>query len=397
MYINDLFHLSYCTNIHPGSDWESTFSSLKSFVPNIKKEVSPNASFGLGLRLSNKASEELNIGGNFSEFKSWLAQNDVYIFTMNGFPYGNFHDERVKDNVHAPDWTTSKRLVYTKRLFEQLAELLPEGMSGGISTSPISYKYWHDSEEKKQIAFETGTKNLAEIALQLLEIEAVTGKYLHLDIEPEPDGLLENSDEVIEFYERYLIPIATQIFKERTSLSTEHIKHAIKRYITICYDICHFSLAYEEPEYTFKKFKDAGLQIGKIQVSAALKILYNEADIEDIWDSLAQFNEPTYLHQVTEQLNGKVKTYNDLPIVLESRKNFTELRAHFHVPIFLERFGKLHSTQDHILKVVDYIKANPVSEHLEIETYTWDVLPKELKRDLSESIVREFDWLKERL
>ena len=397
MHINDTFHLSYCTNIHPGSDWESTFKSLKTYVPGIKKEVSPNAAFGLGLRLSNTASQELNGGNNMSEFKKWLQENDVYVFTMNGFPYGNFHDERVKENVHTPDWTTNKRVKYTKRLFKQLSELLPEGMSGGISTSPISYKYWHDSEEEKQKAFKTGAKNLAEIAFQLLEMEAVTGKYLHLDIEPEPDGLLENSDEVIEFYERYLIPITTQLFKERTSLSKEQINHAIKRYITVCYDICHFSLAYEEPEDTFKKFADAGLTIGKIQVSAALKILYSEADADEIWKSLERFDEPTYLHQVTELVDGKVKTYTDLPKILENKKDFRELRAHFHVPIFLEQFGKLHSTQDHILKVVDYIKQNPVTEHLEIETYTWDVLPKELKRDLSESIVREIDWLKERL
>ncbi len=397
MKIKNTFHLSYCTNIHPGSNWESTFSSLKTYVPHIKTAVSPNSSFGLGLRLSNKASEELNKGNNFSEFQSWLTENNVYVFTMNGFPYGNFHDERVKDNVHAPDWTTKERLEYTKRLFEQLAQLLPEGMSGGISTSPISYKYWHESEEKKQKAFETGAKHLAEVALQLLEIEDRTGKYLHLDIEPEPDGLLENSDEVIEFFSRYLIPIATKIFKEKSTESVDEIESTIKRYITVCYDICHFSLAYEEPEDTFKKFADVGLLIGKIQVSAALKILYNEADAKEIWDSLTRFNEPTYLHQVTEQINGKVKTYNDLPIVLEARKDFTELRAHFHVPIFLEQFGKLYSTQDHILKVVEYLKTNPVSEHLEIETYTWDVLPKELKRDLSESIIREIDWLKERL
>ena len=397
MHVNNTFHLSYCTNIHPGQNWESTFTSLKEYVPGIKAKVSPNESFGLGLRLSNKASEELNEGEHFSEFKAWLSQNDLYVFTMNGFPYGNFHDERVKDAVHSPDWTTEERLVYTQRLFEQLAELLPEGMTGGISTSPISYKHWHDSKEKKKKAFTAGAKNLAEIALQLIEIESEKGMYLHLDIEPEPDGLLENSDEVVEFYERYLIPIVTQIFKERTSLPTKHIHNAIKRYITVCYDICHFSLAYEEPEYTFKKFKNAGLNIGKIQVSAALKIISDAADSSGIWEALAQFNEPTYLHQVTEQVNGKVKTYNDLPIVLEKRKDFKELRAHFHVPIFLERFGKLFSTQDHILKVIEYLKQHPISDHLEIETYTWDVLPKELKRDLSESIIREIDWLKERL
>ncbi len=397
MLVNNTFHLSYCTNIHPGSNWESTFTSLKEYLPGIKKQVSPNAPFGLGLRLSNKASEELNEGNNFAVFKAWLSQHNLYVFTMNGFPYGNFHNERVKDDVHTPDWTTTERLVYTKRLFNQLAELLPDGMSGGISTSPISYKYWHTTEEDKQKAFEVGAQQLSEIVLQLFDIENTTAKYLHLDIEPEPDGLLENSEEVVVFFADYLIPIASETLRKHTNLSEEKIAATIKRYITVCYDICHFSLAYEEPEDTFAKFENAGIQIGKIQVSAALKILYNEAAKEEIWQSLARFDEPTYLHQVTEKIGEKVVTYNDLPVVLAKQKAFTELRAHFHVPIFLEQFGSLFSTQDHILKVVAYLKQNAVSDHLEIETYTWDVLPKELKRDLSASIIREIEWLKERL
>lgn len=397
MLINNASHLTYCTNIHPGSDWKSTYDSLKEYVPGIKAKVSNDTSFGLGLRLSNKASEELNEGNNLIEFKQWLQKNDVYVFTMNGFPYGNFHAERVKDNVHAPDWTTKERVVYTKRLFEQLAELIPEGISGGISTSPITYKYWHDSEDATQKAFEKGAAHFAEIVLQLHEIENTTEKYLHLDIEPEPDGLLENSNEVLSFYDSYLIPIATQIIKEQIGKEGAEAEKIIKRYITICYDICHFSLAYEEPESTFQRFSDAGIIIGKIQVSAALKIIFNENDSDAIWQSLSRFDESTYLHQVTEKIDGNVRTYNDLPIVLERRAAFSELRAHFHVPIFLEQFGKLFSTQDHILKVVDYIKTHKVSEHLEIETYTWDVLPKELKRELSESIVREIEWLKEKL
>ena len=397
MHINNTFHLSYCTNIHPGSNWETTFASLKEYVPKIKKSVAPNQPFGLGLRLSNMASEELNENNHAAEFKAWLAENEVYIFTMNGFPYGNFHDERVKDQVHAPDWTTQERVRYTKRLFNQLAELLPEGMSGGISTSPISYKHWHNSKEAQQKAFEKGAKHLAAIVLQLIDIEHATKKYLHLDIEPEPDGLLENSDEVLAFFEAYLIPIATSVLEKERGISSEKAEQLIKRYITVCYDICHFSLAYEAPEYTFKKFADVGIKIGKIQVSAALKILFEAEQADAIWKSLTRFDEPTYLHQVTEKIEGKVMTYNDLPAVLEARAAFTELRAHFHVPIFLEQFGALYSTQDHILKVLAYLKQDAVSEHLEIETYTWDVLPKELKRDLSESIIREIEWLKERI
>ncbi len=396
MKINDTFHVSYCTNIHPGTDWETTFNSLKEFAPKIKEQVSPDHPFGLGLRLSNKASEELT-ETRMAQFKKWLDANGLYVFTMNGFPYGNFHGERVKDTVHAPDWTTPERLVYTKRLFEQLSVLLPSGMSGGISTSPISYKHWFSTTEATERAFESGAGHLAQIVLQLLDIETQKQQYLHLDIEPEPDGLLENSGEVVHFYNTYLLPIAAEVLKTERGIPEDAAHKLIKRYITLCYDICHFSLAFEEPEYTFQKMKDQGIAIGKIQVSAALKILHDTQNEDAIWEELARFDEPTYLHQVTEKVGDTVTTYNDLPMVLQEKKAFTELRAHFHVPIFLERFDALHSTQDHILKVLAYVREHPVSEHLEVETYTWEVLPKALKRELSASIVREIDWLKERL
>ncbi len=397
MLVNNKYHITYCTNIHPGNDWAHTFSSLKTFVPGIKNAVSAQESFGLGLRLSNKASEELAQPGNMANFKNWLEENKVYVFTMNGFPYGNFHDERVKDNVHAPDWTTDERVVYTKRLFDQLAELLPEGMVGGISTSPISYKHWHKTEVETKWALEKSAHNYCEIVLQLHEIEQHTGKRLHLDIEPEPDGLLENSDEVIYYFEHFLFPVGTKLLQEKLGSSKQEAENTIKRYLTVCYDICHFSLAYEEPEDSFKKFAAAGIAIGKIQVSAALKIMYDPLNTIGIWNSLTKFDEPTYLHQVTEKIGEKVVTYTDLPDVLERKNNFTELRAHFHVPIFLEKFDLLRSTQDHIIKVVDYLKAHTICDHLEVETYTWDVLPLGLKRDLSESIVREINWLKDKL
>ncbi|WP_276165942.1 metabolite traffic protein EboE [Zobellia alginiliquefaciens] len=396
MRIDKNFQLTYCTNIHPGFDWKTTFDSLKNHVPQIKQKVSPSEPFGLGLRLSNKASEELALSGNLDEFQQWLSENEVYVFTMNGFPYGNFHNERVKDDVHAPDWTTPERLIYTKRMFDQLAALLPEGNTGGISTSPVSYKYWHATEEATKSAFETGGKGMVEVAIHLHKIEKETGKYLHLDIEPEPDGMLENSDEVLQFFKDYLLPIGETMIGDTLGLDVEDAKKLIYRYLTVCYDICHFSLAYEEPKETFEKFEKAGIAIGKIQVSAALKILSNPSGNEEIWKALALFDEPTYLHQVTEKVGGKVKTYNDLPIVLEHKREFKELRAHFHVPIFLERFGALDSTQDHILKVMKYLKEHPVSKHLEIETYTWDVLPSALKKDLSESIIREIDWFVEK-
>lgn len=397
MLIKGKHHVTYCTNIHPGQDWDNTFKHLKKYVPEIKQQVSPDTPFGLGLRLSNKASEQLNEKDHLLRFKEWLDAEDIYVFTMNGFPYGNFHDQRVKDKVHAPDWTTPERLAYTKRLFDQLAFLLPEGISGGISTSPITYRHWYTSKEDIGSALREGAKHLSEMVSYLYQIEEQTGKCLHLDIEPEPDGLLENSDELIRFFEDYLMPIALAKLKSERGWEEDVSRKRVLRYITLCYDICHFSLAYEEPLATFKKLKEKGITIGKIQVSAALKILFEGREKDPIWESLARFDEPTYLHQVTEKIGNEVRTYNDLPALLNDKRNFKELRAHFHVPIFLEQFEALYSTQDHILKVIEVLKNEHISEHLEIETYTWEVLPAALKKDLTTSIVREINWLKERL
>jgi hypothetical protein len=223
------------------------------------------------------------------------------------------------------------------------------------------------------------------------------GKHLHLDIEPEPDGLLENSAEVVAFFSDYLAPAAKALFMEKLGVSAEEALRLLRRHITVCYDICHFSLAFEPPALSFERFRKAGISVGKIQVSAALKILFDKGGEDAVWETLAQFDEPTYLHQVTEKVGNAVRTYPDLPGVLAGRKASRELRAHFHVPIFLEGFGKLHSTQDQILDVLAYLKKEAVCTQLEVETYTWEVLPGALKRELGDSIVRELTWLKEKL
>lgn len=397
MLVKDKYHITYCTNIHPGEDWETTFLNIKKYIPEIQKEVSGNASFGIGLRLSNNASEELDKEDYLSNFKKWLSDNNCYVFTMNGFPYGNFHNTVVKDQVHAPDWTTNERLIYTKRLFAQLESLLPNGVSGGISTSPISYKHWFHSEEAISTALKKGAEQLAEIVEQLYTIEKTSSNFLHLDIEPEPDGLIENTKEFIDFYLNYLLPIGITVLSPKLNLDASEIETIIKKYITLCYDVCHFSLAYEHPEDTFKALEKEGIKVGKIQVSAALKILFGKGREEAIWKSLERFDEPTYLHQVTEKVNGNVLVYNDLPLVLKVKKQHKELRAHFHVPIFLEKFDDLYSTQDQILNTLEYLKNHNISDHLEVETYTWDVLPDTLKVDITQSIARELNWLKDKL
>lgn len=390
-------NLTYCTNIHAGEDWASHFAALKQSFPEIKKELSPDAQMGIGLRLSNIASIEILLGDNMAEFKQWLQENDAYVFTMNGFPYGGFHDTVVKDQVHAPDWTTDDRLAYTIRLFHILAALLPEGMEGGISTSPLSYRHWFNIEETLAGAKNTATKHILAVAEELYLLNKQTGIYMHLDIEPEPDGILETGREFIDWFEQDLLPQGIAHFAEKLKLSHAEAEELLKQHITLCFDVCHFAIGYEPYADLLNELEQKGIKVGKIQVSAALKATFNTYNREAILNEFAKFNEPTYLHQVIAKVDGELLRYSDLPDALAAVDEAEEWRAHFHVPVFLENFGLLQSTQPDILEVLTLQKNNPFTSHLEVETYTWGVLPDVDKLPITQSIIRELAWVKNEL
>ena len=395
-------HLSYCTNIHPGEDWPGHFAALKQNFPSIKRQVSPETLMGIGLRLSNAASLELAERDALEEFKHWLRANDAYVFTMNGFPYGEFHNTVVKDDVHTPDWTTEDRLNYTIRMFNILAELLPAGMDGGISTSPISYKYWHKTDADLQRAKEQGTINILKVAEHLATIQKDSGIYLHLDIEPEPDGMLENGDEYIEWYSQTLLPLSKTYFAEHGGLTTAEAELLIRNHITLCYDVCHFAIGYEQHRQVVSTLREQGLKVGKIQISAALRSALPKSGAErnTIVDEFARYNEPVYLHQVVARTSeGNLLRYPDLPEAMADKANtaITEWRAHFHVPIFKDRYDLLQSTQTDIVEVLKLQKEQAFTNHLEVETYTWGVLPDADKLPMADSISREVNWVKDQL
>jgi len=402
MKLKDPFYLTYCTNIHPGESWEEVWESLKKHTLVIKEHLSPDKPFGIGLRISHRASEELVDADALKAFKAWLDTHHMYVFTMNGFPYGGFHRQRVKDEVHKPDWTTSARLAYTVRLFDILAALLPEGMEGGISTSPISYKHWFQEAQSQDHAMRVGCEKLTELAFYLYELSIRKKTLFHLDIEPEPDGLLENTDEVIDFYKNYLIPIGTRWLKQYKQIEASAAEALLYRHIQLCYDICHFAVGYETPSETFARLDEAGIAIGKIQISAALRaaLPQGESQRKPIKEAFEKFNESTYLHQVVaKDTDGKLVQYPDLPEALPYiyDPSIIEWRSHFHVPLFVKSYQHLQSTQEYIEQVLAYLSKKPISKHLEVETYTWEVLPQSMQVDLTTSITRELQWVKERL
>jgi hypothetical protein len=387
-------HLTYCTNVHPGETWQQVFENLQHYVLPLKAQLAPTSPFGIGLRLSHLAAQQLLQLGHLSQFQTWLHQHNLYVFTLNGFPYGEFHQQVIKDQVYAPDWTERSRLDYTLNLVTILTALLPEDIEGSISTSPLSYKPWFATELERETVLKQCCKQLAIVVETLAQIRADTGKIIHLDLEPEPDGLIENTAEVIDFFQSWLLPIGGAYLASSSKAPAET---QILTHIRLCYDVCHFAVAYEEPIVAFQHLQAAGIQIGKIQISAALKIQMSEQAVSQttFHQHLSRFAESTYLHQVVERNDqGQLHHYRDLADALDckNRSSPCEWRVHFHVPIFLSNYSLFHSTQSDILATFQALQQYSSCSHLEIETYTWDVLPIDLKKDLPTSIEREYQW-----
>ncbi len=382
-------HLSYCSNIHPGEIWEEHFTNLQATVPKVKHEVCPDHAMGLGLRIANQASIDLIEDSNkLAALKTWLAQEDIYIFTLNGFPYGGFHNTIVKDQVHAPDWTTQDRVNYTRRLIDLLVQLLPSDQhEGGISTSPLSYKFWWD---QRGSAISQATMELLKLVPYLAQTEQTTGKWIHIDIEPEPDGLLENHREFVDWYTDILIPYA---------ITASIPEDWVRRHIHICFDVCHYGVSFDKPSSCLQELAEKNISIGKIQISSALRVDLRK-DASARIEALKQYEEPTYLHQVKAlKKDGTFEQFKDLGEALAQYQDgvYDEWRVHFHVPLFLDSYGLLNSTQAEIAETLAYHQQHHVTRMMEIETYTWGVLPSEYQESIETSIAREVTYIQDLL
>ncbi|WP_135466085.1 metabolite traffic protein EboE [Crenalkalicoccus roseus] len=388
------FHLTYCTNIHPGESWDEVRASLERHLPPLKAQLSPRAPFGVGLRLSARAAAELEAeAGALDRLAAWLEAEGLYVFTINGFPHGGFHRTVVKDQVYAPDWTRAERLDYTLRLARILARLLPAGMEGGISTVPLSYKRWHPSEAAREEVRRAASLRLATAAAALSRLAEETGRLIHLDIEPEPDCLIEDAEETVAFFGGPLLRHGAPAL----GLPRGTAEERLRVHLRVCWDACHAAVEYEAPEAVLRRFEAAGIGVGKLQVSAALKATLGDAAARRaLAERLRPFAESTYLHQVVERRgDGGLRRHPDLDIALGriADPEAREWRVHFHVPVFAADCGGLDTTRAELEETLALLRRRPFCSHLEIETYTWEVLPPAQRLDLAQSIRREFDWV----
>jgi len=371
-------HLAYCTNIHRGETWDETWQSLKKFTLKVRDRVSPEKEYAIGLRLSDQASRELMVSDHLESFKSWLKQENLYVFTINGFPFGKFHGTRIKEQVYLPDWSSPERLDYTVRLFTILSRIVPDGVDGSVSTLPGSFKRFNSTPAQKDAIFE----NLEKCAQEISKLEDQSGRRLHLGLEPEPLGLFETTSETIDF-----------ISDLRRRSGDPQL---ISRIIGVNYDTCHLAVEFEQPAESLEKFERAGILISKIHLSSALKVMIDADSLKE----LEGFADDVYLHQVIRQEpDGSLIRFLDLPDAIADWKMrqpsvAEEWRIHFHVPLHSPETSIQGTTSGDLRKTLDYLQQRPgTCSHLEMETYTWEVLPPDLKkRDVVDQLVSEYQW-----
>lgn len=360
--------ITYCTNIHPGESWDEVLLNLRTHLLEVKRAVSPDEPFPIGLRLSNSASLSLDENAS-GRFLDWCRQAGCYVATINGFPYGSFHSSIVKEKVYLPDWRSAERVEYSRRLARLLDVWLPEKITGSISTVPIGFKNHVTSEDVYHVR-----QNIIHVLEHIDSLKQRSGKEIILAFEPEPGCALETTEDVLRFFEKMKFP--------------EELKDSIG----ICFDCCHHAVEFESPFKSLSLLSEAGIPLGKIQVSSALRFEHPRKEILD------KFSEPCYLHQaVIQKPDGTLVRYNDLSDALPDYREHAEgeWRIHFHVPVFIDKTDSYGTTRGFTEEVLSLLDKNIL---LEVETYTWQVLPPELRMEtVTQSIIREIQWVQEQI
>ena len=397
MNLGRLGHLSYSTLVHPGDNWEQMSHSLRTFVPQVKARVSPNQPFGLSLRLAAPSAEMLaRDGAARDDLKRFLAEKDLYLYTVNAFPYGAFKDTIVKEQVYEPDWRSEERTQYTINVADILADVAPEGLASSIQSAPLGFKPRVTGPD----VVDSYTEHVLRVVAHLVGIEQRTGKTVTLALEPEPHCFLETTDETIAYFTNHLYSgRSAERLAKLANLPISDSIGALRRHLGIVFDIGHQAVGFEDIPVSLQKLVDAGVPILKLQEVAAMH-MPNVTD--ETIEALQRFAETVYLSQTVEKKNGKITKFLNLEDAFAARKadpGPREWRTHFHVPVFLDDLGGAFGTTRFALEqALKMHKEKPLSGQLEIETYTWDVLPDHLKTgDIVDYVCREIEWVRGQL
>jgi hypothetical protein len=391
-----LGHLTYSTLVHQTDNWEQLWKSVNTYLPAVKARVAPNQKFGVCLRTSAPSIALLaEEPSKRADLKQFFADNDLYLYTANAFVYGVFKKQVIKEDVYEPDWQTPERRDYTKQVASLLADLAPEGINPSIQTAPLGFKPKVTGPD----VVEAYTSNVIDVVAHLVELKKKTGKTVTLGLEPEPRCYLETTDETITYFKNHLFSGATaKRLATLTGLNEADAAQAMRDYMGVVFDIGHQAVGYEDIPASLQKLVDNGVQIVKLQEAASMYI----PDVQQkTVDALQPFARTIYLSQTCQKKDGKMTWFLNLEDAFEDwykNPGTREWRTHFHVPVFLNDLGAFGTTRFALEQALAFHKKTPLSTHLEIETYTWDVLPDHLKTgDIVEYVTREIDWVKGQL
>jgi len=321
--------------------------------------------------LARPVCDELLDRDRREELRERLRENELYTFTLNGFPYGVFHGSRVKESVYKPDWSEGARALYTADLATILADLLPEGIDGTISTVPVTYGEWADDETIRR-----AVSQIVKSATFLSDLEEDTGKTVRLAFEPEPDCLFDSVAGAIAFFEDRLLLDGMEHLHRSRGISSERAEVMLRRHLGVCLDTVHSAVVGEDPIEALSSCSRAGIDVLKIQLGAALGF---HGSGEAARKALEPFADPVYLHQ-TRCISGRGESrHTDLHEALETLDDgASDICVHYHVPlVWVGR--KLGSQGIEARGVVSPELLGRAIEggvrHFEVEVYTLDLLP----------------------
>ncbi|MSR18264.1 MAG: hypothetical protein EXS00_03685 [Phycisphaerales bacterium] len=350
--------LGYCTNVHGGATLDEMKCNLEKHAVAVRNLYSPSEILPIGLWLSSRALHALGeIDHGACDLRDWLHSRGLSVFTLNGFPYGDFHQAVVKHAVYEPHWAQAGRLLFTTQLADVLVDLLPsDATEGSISTLPIGWKSRFELDGSGS-SLGRAAMHLRQLVRHLANIEQRTGKCLHVDLEPEPGCVLQRSADVSQFF--------------NSCLSQERGEPEVRRYLRVCHDVCHAAVMFEEQADALAAYRDCGVRVGKVQVSSALTCTGAPRALR----ALRDFDEPKWLHQ-TCVLDGQgaVHFYEDLDRAFDHAPDGV-WRTHFHVPVHLESVGLLGTTQQQIHECFGALSPQDGVSHVEVETYAWGAMP----------------------
>lgn len=374
--------IGYCTNVHAGRTLDETVATVERHAGAVRDRVSPNGFLPIGLWLSAASAHALHSTPDGARrLRDRLLERGIAICTLNGFPYGDFHAQEVKRAVYVPHWADVRRGLYTMQLADILADLLPDpgtvpgvGRDAGISTLPLG---WRPTFSLEGCGASVGmaAAQLEQVARHLMRIEDRTGICLHVDLEPEPGCMIDRAQHAVDFFAQALRPDSSDA--------------DILRHVRICHDICHSAVMFEAQSDAIEAYRSAGIRIGKVQVSSAIACDGSQRAFR----ALRHFDEPRWLHQASVlDGQGDVHFYEDLERAFDHAPDGV-WRVHFHVPVFAEFLGPLHTTQGEIGLALEALGPELSSTMLEVETYAWNALPTEHRLGtLADGIAQEIAW-----